>query len=306
MATDPKIVNTSTTLDGESSSTTTETNTTDGVTTNGGNNDVGVVTMISKVDGESELPSENAIMTDSRGDSRAIGNHSVATAYDNIPTSETPKVTGTFATNFSSTSMERHDHQSMDASSPPNGVIDSSTTDGTDGFEPSHPRKRTHGGTPENVASPSQEFSSVASAALAAGIGIEGDEIGTSSQAESTEPASKRYRRDESELSLLDASASYDSGVGHDAVPSPQHDLHGRVPSPALNGQQSKKVNNEQWDAMFKKLLEYKEVHGDCLVPKRYSSDPRLGTWYVQSPIGGHVIIHFGQHLTLFVICLIH
>ena len=279
MATDPTTVNTSTTLDGESSSKTTETNTSKSLTTSGANNDVGGVRKISKVDKESELPSENATMTDSRGDPQAIGNYSVAAAGDSIPASETRNVTGAFATDCSTTPMERHDHQSMDASGPPNGVIDSSTTDGTDGFEPSHPRKRTHEGTPENVASPSQEFSSVASAALAAGIGIEGDEIGTMSQAECAEPASKRYKRDESELSLLDPSASFDSGVNREAGPSPQHELQGRVPSPGLNGQQSKKVNNEQWDAMFKKLIEYKEVHGDCLVPKRYSSDPRLGTW---------------------------
>jgi hypothetical protein len=67
-----------------------------------------------------------------------------------------------------------------------------------------------------------------------------------------------------------------------------------------------KKLNNEQWDLMFQRLLEYKEKHGvrfetshsgcvlcdaftnttnvfvgikDCLVPKRYTEDPKLGTW---------------------------
>eukprot|EP00529_Nitzschia_sp_RCC80_P008070 CAMPEP_0113486452 /NCGR_PEP_ID=MMETSP0014_2-20120614/25004_1 /TAXON_ID=2857 /ORGANISM="Nitzschia sp." /LENGTH=1315 /DNA_ID=CAMNT_0000380125 /DNA_START=307 /DNA_END=4254 /DNA_ORIENTATION=+ /assembly_acc=CAM_ASM_000159 len=41
----------------------------------------------------------------------------------------------------------------------------------------------------------------------------------------------------------------------------------------------SKKVNNEQWEAMFEKLKAYKAQNGNCLVPKRYTTDPRLGTW---------------------------
>eukprot|EP00550_Attheya_septentrionalis_P004429 CAMPEP_0198283158 /NCGR_PEP_ID=MMETSP1449-20131203/2828_1 /TAXON_ID=420275 /ORGANISM="Attheya septentrionalis, Strain CCMP2084" /LENGTH=1129 /DNA_ID=CAMNT_0043979683 /DNA_START=92 /DNA_END=3481 /DNA_ORIENTATION=+ len=40
-----------------------------------------------------------------------------------------------------------------------------------------------------------------------------------------------------------------------------------------------KKLNQEQWDQMFDRLLEYKDHHGDCLVPKRYAADPKLGTW---------------------------
>ena len=37
--------------------------------------------------------------------------------------------------------------------------------------------------------------------------------------------------------------------------------------------------NNEQWEAMFARLNQYKGIHGDCLVPKRYANDPKLGTW---------------------------
>ena len=36
---------------------------------------------------------------------------------------------------------------------------------------------------------------------------------------------------------------------------------------------------DDQWDAMFERLRAYKERHGDCLVPKRCASDPKLGTW---------------------------
>lgn len=36
---------------------------------------------------------------------------------------------------------------------------------------------------------------------------------------------------------------------------------------------------NESWDEMFLKLVEYKNTKGDCLVPQRYWTDPKLGNW---------------------------
>ena len=30
---------------------------------------------------------------------------------------------------------------------------------------------------------------------------------------------------------------------------------------------------------MFERLKEYKEEHGDCLVPQKYAEDPKLGQW---------------------------
>mmetsp|Transcript_2229 Transcript_2229/g.3109 ORF Transcript_2229/g.3109 Transcript_2229/m.3109 type:complete len:1249 (+) Transcript_2229:135-3881(+) len=33
------------------------------------------------------------------------------------------------------------------------------------------------------------------------------------------------------------------------------------------------------WDEMFQRLVCYKQVHGDCLVPNRYNVDPKLGYW---------------------------
>ena len=34
-----------------------------------------------------------------------------------------------------------------------------------------------------------------------------------------------------------------------------------------------------KWEENFKKLKRFKEVHGHCLVPNRYASDPQLGAW---------------------------
>ena len=36
---------------------------------------------------------------------------------------------------------------------------------------------------------------------------------------------------------------------------------------------------DDQWDFMFAKLQEYKAKFGDCLVPKRYKENSKLGTW---------------------------
>jgi hypothetical protein len=36
---------------------------------------------------------------------------------------------------------------------------------------------------------------------------------------------------------------------------------------------------DDQWDFMFAKLTEYKDKFGDCLVPKRYKENSKLGTW---------------------------
>lgn len=35
----------------------------------------------------------------------------------------------------------------------------------------------------------------------------------------------------------------------------------------------------DHWDEMFKQLLEYRDEHGDCLVPSRYESNLKLGKW---------------------------
>ena len=39
---------------------------------------------------------------------------------------------------------------------------------------------------------------------------------------------------------------------------------------------------NDKWNAMFERLQEYKEEHGDCLVPHRYKEDRQLGEWVTE------------------------
>jgi hypothetical protein len=34
-----------------------------------------------------------------------------------------------------------------------------------------------------------------------------------------------------------------------------------------------------EWDVRYKELRQYKEEHGDCLVPYRYPANPQLGGW---------------------------
>lgn len=40
-----------------------------------------------------------------------------------------------------------------------------------------------------------------------------------------------------------------------------------------------RKDPTEMWNMRLQELVEYKRVHGDCLVPQRYSVNPQLGTW---------------------------
>ena len=40
-----------------------------------------------------------------------------------------------------------------------------------------------------------------------------------------------------------------------------------------------KRFHDRQWDEIYAELVEYKQQHGDCLVPKRYPESPRLGQW---------------------------
>lgn len=48
-------------------------------------------------------------------------------------------------------------------------------------------------------------------------------------------------------------------------------------PQPSSSADQGK--HDARWEQMFEKLLDYKEGHGDCLVPNRYEPDPSLGAW---------------------------
>lgn len=41
----------------------------------------------------------------------------------------------------------------------------------------------------------------------------------------------------------------------------------------------SSALSDDRWDEMFKRLLDFKEVHGHCLVPNRYKEDLQLGAW---------------------------
>lgn len=51
---------------------------------------------------------------------------------------------------------------------------------------------------------------------------------------------------------------------------------------PALkpkNGPRFREFQEDQWQSKFQELMKYKEEHGDCLVPHRYSENTSLGRW---------------------------
>lgn len=39
------------------------------------------------------------------------------------------------------------------------------------------------------------------------------------------------------------------------------------------------RLNDQQWEEMYQRLVRYKEEHGDCLVPRKYERDAKLSTW---------------------------
>ena len=39
------------------------------------------------------------------------------------------------------------------------------------------------------------------------------------------------------------------------------------------------RVNGNSWDDRYSQLLEYKDEHKNCLVPRDYSKNKALGTW---------------------------
>ena len=38
-------------------------------------------------------------------------------------------------------------------------------------------------------------------------------------------------------------------------------------------------IYNKRWEAMFARLIQYKGIHGDCLVPYCYAQDIELAIW---------------------------
>ncbi|KAL3936285.1 MAG: hypothetical protein SGBAC_008367 [Bacillariaceae sp.] len=71
----------------------------------------------------------------------------------------------------------------------------------------------------------------------------------------------------------------------------------------------TKNVHNDQWDAMFERLIAYRHTYGNCLVPKRFADDPKLGTWVETQRVqykrlirtqdqSGHEIVHPNKRLT--------
>ena len=42
---------------------------------------------------------------------------------------------------------------------------------------------------------------------------------------------------------------------------------------------QAGRLNDQQWEDMYQRLVRYRKEFGDCLVPRKYERDPKLSTW---------------------------
>ena len=63
----------------------------------------------------------------------------------------------------------------------------------------------------------------------------------------------------------------------------PQSQSSSSITAP-MNNVTSNKVTklgtgNPKWDAMYDRLVEYRDKHQNCLVPNRYKEMPQLGSW---------------------------
>jgi hypothetical protein len=124
-------------------------------------------------------------------------------------------------------------------------------------------------------------------------------------QEQQEENMAKRAKMNEVTMNEEEEEIFYNANHSHN------HDLlhHAHLnfaPAAAVMAAAAKKVNNEQWEAMFARLIQYKGIHGDCLVPKRYSQDPKLGTWVETQVSQSHsmpywqVFFYFHSRLTRF------
>lgn len=87
-------------------------------------------------------------------------------------------------------------------------------------------------------------------------------------------PAAKRQKIDADGTSFASAEPVVEGDITlHHKSP----DSPGAAPGSVSN---NKKIHhNEQWNEMLMCLAKYKEEFGNCLVPKRYAREPKLGTW---------------------------
>ena len=237
--------------------------------------------------------SEGLTMMDPMEVSQPAIEFSMTTETENVERSDdTPASTGVYAMAGTMDVTDHQEQQPMNTSNPPYAVMDPSTSEIVESQEQgenelSSPRKRTY----EDIQL--QNYDAENAAVIGAALTMEGSHTFPHDQTfaasavaapsmhedNSEQNTSKRCKTSESDLHFLDTSSGAGPGNAYANPASPQQ-VHAPSPTPpSMAGQQSKKVNNEQWDAMFKKLVEYKELHGDCLVPKRYARDPRLGTW---------------------------
>jgi Helicase associated domain len=94
------------------------------------------------------------------------------------------------------------------------------------------------------------------------------------------EPSAKRHRPTTAASASRVAAPATAAAPALGTVASPQPSTaaaHDADNNEANNNKQP--VHQEQWNEMLERLAAYKAWQGNCLVPKRYAEDPRLGTW---------------------------
>ncbi|CAB9502456.1 helicase [Seminavis robusta] len=68
------------------------------------------------------------------------------------------------------------------------------------------------------------------------------------------------------------------NGGNHSNEDAPEAEAEEEVDDDYFNSTSSA-LSEDRWEEMYLRLLEFKEIHGHCLVPNRYKEDLQLGAW---------------------------
>jgi hypothetical protein len=62
-------------------------------------------------------------------------------------------------------------------------------------------------------------------------------------------------------------------------MPAPKARKSASATDASARAEARQRSNDAAWNEMFNRLVEYEAKHGDCLVPKKYTEDPKLASW---------------------------
>lgn len=94
-------------------------------------------------------------------------------------------------------------------------------------------------------------------------------------------------------VTSVEKEASITSSALHKETPASEQDL-ATTSLPAnvpVRKEQKGKKKDTKWLATLEQLKDYKKVHGDCIVPRGYSHNPRLASWVAEQRYDSELVL---------------